>query len=68
MRFTSVHPTVLELFPPEETEGWEGLDRVQTSVTTIAKNKVLQKEAQKSVIKLWLQEKKNFSCGFLNEQ
>ena len=33
-------------------------DRVQTSVTTIAKNKVLQKEAQKSVIKLWLQEKK----------
>ena len=40
-------------------------DRVQTSMTTIAKNKVLQKEAQKSVIKLWLQEEKKISCSFL---
>ena len=41
-------------------------DGVQTNVTTIRKNKVLQIEAQKCVIKLWLSEKKNTLSSFLS--
>ena len=44
------------------------MDGVQLVVTYSAKMHMSPILDEKYVIKLWLQEKKNFSCGFLNEQ